>query len=67
MTPTSTSSVASRAAALEQSDIRAVTQQVKAVGGINLGQGVCDLPTPEPIKARAHQAIRDDASVYSHY
>jgi aminotransferase len=67
MTPTSTPAVASRAAALEQSDIRAVTQQVKAVGGINLGQGVCDLPTPTPIKDRAHQAIRDDASIYSHY
>jgi len=67
MTPTSPPSVASRAAALEQSDIRAVTQQVKAVGGINLGQGVCDLPTPEPIRARAHQAIRDDESIYSHY
>ncbi len=67
MTPTSTPAVASRAAALEQSDIRSVTQQVKAVGGINLGQGVCDLPTPPPIKDRAHQAIRDDASIYSHY
>jgi aminotransferase len=67
MTPTSTPSVASRAAALEQSDIRSVTQQVKAVGGINLGQGVCDLPTPEPIKARAHRAIQDDESIYSHY
>ena len=67
MSLTSSPAVASRAAALEQSDIRAVTQQVKAVGGINLGQGVCDLPTPEPIKARAHRAIRDDASIYSHY
>jgi len=63
----SSPSVASRAAALEQSDIRAVTQQVKAVGGINLGQGVCDLPTPKPIKDRAHQAIREDESIYSHY
>ncbi|MFB6098805.1 MAG: pyridoxal phosphate-dependent aminotransferase [Salinibacter sp.] len=60
-------SVATRAQSLQQSDIRAVTHQVKAVDGINLGQGVCDLPTPEPIKARAHQAIRDDESIYSHY
>jgi aminotransferase len=59
--------LADRAVSLEQSDIRAVTQQVEEVGGINLGQGVCDLPTPEPIKARAHQAIRDDESIYSHY
>ncbi len=33
------------------------------MGGINLGQGVCDLPTPDPIRARAHQALRDDASI----
>jgi aminotransferase len=64
---TTSPSFASRATALQQSNIRAVTQQVEAVGGINLGQGVCDLPTPEPIKNRAHQAIRDDESIYSHY
>ena len=64
---TASPSVASRAAALQQSNIRSVTRRVKEVDGINLGQGVCDLPTPEPIKARAHQAIRDDESIYSHY
>jgi len=64
---TTSPSVASRATALQQSNIRAVTRQVEEVGGINLGQGVCDLPTPEPIKNRAHQAIRDDESIYSHY
>lgn len=58
---------ADRAKFLEQSDIRAVTQRVNAVGGINLGQGVCDLPTPQPIKNRARQAIADDHSIYSHY
>lgn len=60
-------SLADRAKPLEQSDIRAVTQRVNAVGGINLGQGICDLPTPQPIKARAQQAIADDHSIYSHY
>ncbi len=59
--------VATRASALQQSDIRSVTQRVKAVDGINLGQGVCDLPTPQPIRDRAHQALRDDESIYSHY
>ena len=67
MDVTTTISLADRAASLRQSDIRAVTQRVKEVGGINLGQGVCDLPTPQPIKDRAHRAIRDDASIYSHY
>ena len=56
MDVTTTVSLADRAASLRQSDIRAVTQRVKEVGGINLGQGVCDLPTPQPIKDRAHRA-----------
>ena len=60
-------SIAERARPLEQSDIRSVTQRVERVGGINLGQGICDLPTPQPIKARAQQAIADDHSIYSHY
>jgi len=64
---TSTFSIAERAEPLEQSDIRAVTQQVEAAGGINLGQGICDLPTPQPIRRRAQQAIADDHSIYSHY
>ena len=64
---TASPSLAARADGLQQSGIRAVTRRVSEVDGINLGQGVCDLPTPEPIKARAHQAIRDDASIYSHY
>jgi len=64
---TSTFSIAERAEPLEQSDIRAVTQQVEAAGGINLGQGICDLPTPQPIQRRAQQAIADDHSIYSHY
>jgi len=67
MDATTTLPLADRANALEQSDIRSVTRRVEEVDGINLGQGVCDLPTPEPIKARAHQAIRDDESIYSHY
>lgn len=60
-------SFAGRAQSLEQSDIRSVTRRVEAVDGINLGQGVCDLPTPQPIKARAQQAIAEDRSIYSHH
>jgi len=67
MTLASSPSVAERATSLEQSDIRAVTRRVAAVDGINLGQGICDLPTPEPLRARAHRAISDDESIYSHY
>ncbi|MFO8099672.1 MAG: pyridoxal phosphate-dependent aminotransferase [Salinibacter sp.] len=61
------SSFAARAQPLAQSNIRAVTQQVDAVGGINLGQGVCDLPTPQPLQDGAHRAIDRDDSIYSHY
>lgn len=59
--------LASRTDALRQSDIRAVTAAVNAVGGINLGQGICDLPTPEPIKEGAKRAIDGDRSIYTPY
>lgn len=52
---------------LAQSDIRAITMLVNAVGGINLGQGICDMPTPEPIKRAAEAAIEGDHSIYSSY
>jgi aminotransferase len=60
-------SFAERARPLEQSDIRSVTRRVEAVDGINLGQGICDLPTPQPLKDRAQRAIAEDRSVYSHH
>ena len=59
--------LARRTDALTQSDIRAITKMVNAVQGINLGQGICDLPTPEPIKMGAQQAITDNHSIYTHY
>ncbi len=59
--------LAARTDALRQSDIRAVTFAVNAVNGINLGQGICDLPTPDPIKDGAHAAIDGDQSIYTSY
>ncbi len=59
--------LARRTDALAQSDIRAITRMVNAVNGINLGQGICDLPTPKPIKEGAQQAIADDQSTYTSY
>ncbi|NNF57646.1 MAG: aminotransferase class I/II-fold pyridoxal phosphate-dependent enzyme, partial [Rhodothermaceae bacterium] len=59
--------LASRTDALRQSDIRAVTFAVNRVNGINLGQGICDLPTPEPIKTGAIAAIEGDRSIYTAY
>ncbi len=59
--------LARRTESLEQSFIRAISKMVNAVDGINLGQGICDIPTPTPIKRGAQQAIDDDHSIYSHY
>lgn len=52
---------------LVQSDIRGVTRMINALGGINLGQGICDLPTPDPIKVGAIQAIEANESIYTSY
>jgi aminotransferase len=50
---------------LVQSDIRRMTRECSRVGGINLGQGVCDLPTPPLVRDGAIEAIRQDKSIYS--
>ena len=42
---------------LVQSDIRRMTRECDRVGGFNLGQGVCDLPTPPLVAAGARVAI----------
>ncbi|NBC16129.1 MAG: aminotransferase class I/II-fold pyridoxal phosphate-dependent enzyme, partial [Bacteroidetes bacterium] len=59
--------LADRTQHLRQSDIRAITQRVNAVDGINLGQGICDLPTPAPLRQRARQAIDGEPAIYSHF
>lgn len=50
---------------LAQSDIRRMTRECERVGGINLGQGICDLPTPELVREGAIRAIRENKSTYS--
>ncbi|MFW5972347.1 MAG: pyridoxal phosphate-dependent aminotransferase [Bacteroidota bacterium] len=57
----------SRLKNLKQSDIRAVTRMIKDVDGINLGQGICDLPVPTAVKRGAQEAIENDRSIYSSY
>ena len=59
--------LAARAATLRQSDIRAITFAANAAGAVNLGQGICDLATPEPIREAAKQAIDDGRSIYTAY
>lgn len=58
--------IGSRLAKLAISDIRAMTIACQAKGGINLGQGVCDLPTPEPVARGAIRAIEDHIATYAH-
>lgn len=55
----------SRLGSLVISDIRAMSRACEAVGGINLGQGICDLPTPPAVAAGAHQAIDKNFAVYT--
>ncbi|MCW8399850.1 pyridoxal phosphate-dependent aminotransferase [Legionella sp. PATHC038] len=50
---------------LRQSGIRAASTECEKIGGINLGQGICDLPTPEVIKQAAIRAIEQEKNVYS--
>ena len=59
--------LAARTDALRQSDIRAVTFEVNRVGGINLGQGICDLATPASIVEATVAALRDGSQIYTAY
>lgn len=52
---------------LQQSEIRRMTRECNRVGGINLGQGICDMPTPPAILEEASDAVLGDKSVYSAY
>src|SRR5579862_5571185 len=48
-----------------QSEIRAMSTECDRVGGINMAQGVCDTPVPEPVEAEAHAAIRAGHNIYT--
>src|SRR5438067_6236764 len=57
--------VANRLQGLAQSDIRRMTRECERVSGLNLGQGICDLPTPPLVRDGAIAAIRENRSTYS--
>src|SRR6516165_6978880 len=57
--------ISQRLGALSQSEIRRMTRECERVGGINLGQGICDLPTHELVRDGAISAIRENRSTYS--
>jgi aminotransferase len=50
---------------MTQSEIRNMTRECERVGGINLGQGLGDLPTPPLVRDGAIEAIHDRRSTYS--
>jgi aminotransferase len=52
---------------MQQSYIRRMTRECQRAGGINLGQGVCDLPTPPPILRATSEAVLADHSIYSSF
>lgn len=47
------------------SDIRSMSRACDAVSGINLGQGICDLPTPPPVAHGAKAAIDENRVIYT--
>jgi aminotransferase len=59
--------LSSRMRDLAQSDIRRMTLECARVGGINLGQGICDLPTIPELKDGLAAAVEADRSTYSRY
>jgi aminotransferase len=54
-----------RLASLVISDIRSMSRACEAVGGINLGQGICDLPTPIPVATAARDAISQNRVIHT--
>ncbi len=57
--------LAARARMLRQSEIRAMTIRATENGGVNLSQGLCELPTPAAVKAAACRAIEQDCNTYA--
>jgi len=50
-----------------QSDIRRMSRECERVGGINLGQGICDLPTIPELVDGACEAIASSKATYSKF
>jgi aminotransferase len=59
--------LARRLEGFAQSDIRRMSRECERVGGINLGQGICDLPTVPEVQEGAIEAIRAHRATYSKF
>ncbi len=49
---------------LSQSGIRKASTRCREIGGINLGQGICDIPIHNDIKEAASRALFDNKNIY---
>ncbi|MEX1057566.1 MAG: pyridoxal phosphate-dependent aminotransferase, partial [Natronospirillum sp.] len=56
-----------RVARLSQSPIRAMTQRCNELGGVNLGQGICDTPPPRAVLDGVAPAIARGENSYTRY
>jgi aminotransferase len=61
------SQISSRLNGLVQSDIRRMSRECERVEGINLGQGICDLPTIPELIEGATEAIEGSKATYSRF
>src|ERR1700694_1659069 len=59
--------VSDRLKGLVQSDIRRMSRECERVNGINLGQGICDLPTIPELVEGACDAIASSKATYSKF
>ena len=59
--------ISDRLRGLVQSDIRRMSRECERVGGINLGQGICDLPTIPELVEGACDAIASSKATYSKF
>ncbi|HWW61860.1 MAG TPA: aminotransferase class I/II-fold pyridoxal phosphate-dependent enzyme, partial [Thermoanaerobaculia bacterium] len=59
--------ISDRLRGVAQSDIRRMSRECERVGGINLGQGICDLPTIPELIEGACDAIASSKATYSKF
>jgi len=56
---------AARIRSLVHSYIRRMSRECDRLGGVNLGQGICDLPTHDEVRLRTIEAIESQQNTYS--
>ena len=66
-TNASMTQISDRLRGLVQSDIRRMSRECERVEGINLGQGICDLPTIPELIEGACDAIAENKATYSKF